>query len=152
MIKWEGYGHASNTWENEDNVLSKELVDEFEKSKPGSDAEPPRSKRLIKRLVEQPIEEASPTPQSRPQLKGASLMVSHANAVEDVLPGEWENLVKEVDTMERNSNGELMIHLNWSNGEQTAHPAPVANKACPQIVISFYEKHLKFNSPPTSAI
>ncbi|ORX81628.1 hypothetical protein K493DRAFT_93764 [Basidiobolus meristosporus CBS 931.73] len=57
----------------------------------------------------------------------------------------WENEVKEVETVERTKD-KLMIYLLWNNGKRSVHPSDEVNKKCPQKVISFYESHLSFKA------
>lgn len=44
------------------------------------------------------------------------------------------------------TNGQLMFLMKWADSDKCEFvPAKMANVKCPQIVIEFYEKHLKWS-------
>ncbi|KAK0533763.1 hypothetical protein OC834_001387 [Tilletia horrida] len=58
--------------------------------------------------------------------------------------GDWDPLVERVETVERNESGELVVFLTFNTGEQLAYQSEVCRTRCPQALIRFYEKHLRF--------
>ncbi|CAO1621149.1 unnamed protein product [Sympodiomycopsis kandeliae] len=59
----------------------------------------------------------------------------------------WEDVVKQVSTLERTDDGQLLAYLDFSNGATLIYPTSIANKKCPQKLLEFYEAHLKFKEP-----
>jgi chromobox protein 1 len=77
--------------------------------------------------------------------------------------GDWEDLVENVDTIERGSEGDLKVYMTmWvpisplpavddqavltgrTGGEKVAQSTEVAYRRCPQKILKFYEAHLKW--------
>lgn len=124
MVKWEGYADSDNTWEYVENILSPELIKEYEINATASSAEPVKT-------------------------VGTHRQKEHSvrKSTKLVVLGEWENRVDHVYTVNKDENtGDLLVHLVWKSGKDSIHPASVANKACPLKVIEFYEKRVKFCS------
>ncbi|KNC97950.1 uncharacterized protein SPPG_06938 [Spizellomyces punctatus DAOM BR117] len=60
----------------------------------------------------------------------------------------WEDLVAEVETIEQgHTESELVVFILWKDGRRSMHSSVVANKKCPQAMISFYESHIRFRRP-----
>lgn len=126
MVKWEGYTESENTWEYVENILSPELIKDYEISASAGTAEP------VKAIGTQ-----------RQKDKDRQSTASHKL----IGLGEWESRVDHVYTVNKDENtGKLLVHLVWKSGKDSIHPANVANKACPLKVIEFYEKRVKFCS------
>lgn len=96
-------------------------------SVPGSQQK--NGKRARKLESEDPKQEESPGP-SQPKLP----------------PGNWEDLISTIDTMERQVGG-LYILLTFKNGQRIKQPASVVYKRCPQRMLQFYESHLSIKAP-----
>jgi hypothetical protein len=47
--------------------------------------------------------------------------------------GSWEDDVQGIDACE-GTDGEVMVFLQWSNGQKTQHPLHIVYKRCPQKV------------------
>lgn len=62
--------------------------------------------------------------------------------------GAWDKKVQAVDTIEKDDKGELWAYLVWNDqnddGRFNRSKARLAtcNKACPQKMLQFYEKHV----------
>ncbi|KAG0359881.1 hypothetical protein BGZ54_009794 [Gamsiella multidivaricata] len=57
----------------------------------------------------------------------------------------WDEHLECVQTVERSRKKDKMtVHLTWKDGKDTEHPIEDAHQKCPQKLIQFYEKHLKF--------
>ncbi|KAE8267005.1 hypothetical protein A4X09_0g5344 [Tilletia walkeri] len=65
--------------------------------------------------------------------------------------GDWDPLVETVETVERNENGELVVFLTFNTGEQLAYQSEVCRTRCPQALIKFYERHLRFRDTGAAA-
>ena len=131
-----------NTWESEDNLFCDDLVkaywDKLEPSTPIDVEEKPiglKNTRTPTMPPKSPKKSPKKSPTKSPKLKRAS------KDKYELL--DWENLVDHVDGMDV-KQGELLITLKWKDGELTTEPNKVANLRCPQKIIAFYEKHLKF--------
>ncbi len=46
----------------------------------------------------------------------------------------WESHVDCVMNIEREDNGQLMVHLKWKDGNESLHTNDQVNKKCPQAV------------------
>ncbi|KAG9289686.1 hypothetical protein G9A89_014421 [Geosiphon pyriformis] len=51
------------------------------------------------------------------------------------ISGSWEGLIKEVQTVQVNDQGTLVLYLLWNNGRTTCHPNKLVNVKCPQKVL-----------------
>ena len=49
--------------------------------------------------------------------------------------GNWEEQVVKVETMERTSDGQLLVKLCWKNDETSVHPSELCRRNCPQKVL-----------------
>ncbi|CAD6897404.1 unnamed protein product [Tilletia caries] len=66
--------------------------------------------------------------------------------------GDWDPLIERVETVERNETGELVVFLTFSTGEQLAYQSEVCRTRCPQALIRFYERHLRFRDSGASGL
>ncbi|PWN39077.1 hypothetical protein IE81DRAFT_326904 [Ceraceosorus guamensis] len=57
---------------------------------------------------------------------------------------DWENVVRNVDTIEKMEDGKLAAFLVFENGERHCYTTAVTNHRCPQKMIEFYESKLRF--------
>lgn len=64
------------------------------------------------------------------------------------LDNAWENLVMNVDTIEKDDKGELWAFLVWNEKNEddrfnrSKAKLATCNKACPQRMLRFYEQHV----------
>ena len=58
--------------------------------------------------------------------------------------GLWEDAIAHLDAMLDEVTGSLVFYATWKNGQKTRHEKGVIYVKCPQKVISFYERHVKF--------
>ncbi|KAI8803812.1 hypothetical protein BJ742DRAFT_827542 [Cladochytrium replicatum] len=58
----------------------------------------------------------------------------------------WEEWVTKIETVEQKKDG-LMVFLHWKDGTRSVHDSKVTKKAIPNMMIDFYEAHLRFKSP-----
>ncbi|ORX79111.1 chromo-domain-containing protein [Basidiobolus meristosporus CBS 931.73] len=134
LLKWKGYPEEENTWEDEENLFCHELIEKYLKSKetPKKTRTPKSKVRSNKRRRTESSDEESVAPQEQ--------------SADEEDSEDWESLVKEVETVERDESDQLKVYLIWNNGKRTVHDAEDANKRCPQKVIAFYEAHLRFKA------
>lgn len=66
--------------------------------------------------------------------------------------GAWDNHVQTVDTIEKDDQGELWAYLVWNDKNDDGRfyrskaRLTTCNKACPQRMLQFYEKHVVFTN------
>ncbi|KAK9764685.1 hypothetical protein K7432_018673 [Basidiobolus ranarum] len=140
FLKWKGYPHSENTWEDEDNVFCTDLIEEYWKNRGASTSSPvarpgPKSQ-VSKRKVEsdEEIDEVQPTKKTT--------TFPGANA------DSWEDLIANIETVERNDKEELMVYVVWKDDSRTVHLNTVMHQKCPLLMLQFYEAHLKFKLAP----
>ncbi|KAJ9058622.1 Chromobox protein 3 [Entomophthora muscae] len=126
FLKWKEYPDSENTWESEENILDKKLIDDYWVNPVylGGRYGPTKQPRVEKTIVTINYEKLS-------------------------LPS-WEDDVDRVETITKDEKGELVVFLIWKEGPRTCHPTSEANLKCPQKMISFYESCVKFVQNPFS--
>ncbi|CAE6428115.1 unnamed protein product [Rhizoctonia solani] len=55
----------------------------------------------------------------------------------------WDDLIKEIDTVEH-TNGELIALITRADGQKSKVLTTILAERCPQMLITFYETHLKW--------
>ncbi|KAE8235205.1 hypothetical protein A4X13_0g9578 [Tilletia indica] len=136
LVSWKGYRPEDNSWVREDDAENaSEMLEEFWAQN--------ASKR---EAVEAAI-----------AAKNAKASASKKQSKEDLAKrrlagvGEWDPLVETVETVERKENGELVVFLTFITGEQVAYQSEVCRTRCPQALIKFYERHLRFRDTTAAA-
>ncbi|KAI4168484.1 MAG: hypothetical protein LQ343_006371 [Gyalolechia ehrenbergii] len=162
LIKWKGYEHKKDlTWESEENLEgAREILEAYwakiggkpepthQKKKrgrqsTGSQVEPAKKQKRGRKSLPVPEPDATPEPP-----------VGYADVNPDTwkppAPNDnaWDPLVMNVDTIEKDNNGELWAYLVWNekndDGRFNRSKARLSTcrKACPQKMLTFYEKHV----------
>jgi len=142
FLKWKGYPDSENTWEDESNVFAQDLIDDYWQNANQSKSTPGRPTKTTPKTSATKTK----TPKSEPVNKKRKIQEDDDLQQQLIDSEDWEEQVDEVETVERNANGELMIYLNWKSGHKTIHLAEIVNRKCPQKIIKFYESHLRFKT------
>ncbi|KAF8629087.1 hypothetical protein AX15_003579 [Amanita polypyramis BW_CC] len=56
----------------------------------------------------------------------------------------WEDLVAEIDTVEKDVSGNVMVYFTLKSGERIRESTDVVKARCPQKLLTFYEMHLRW--------
>jgi chromobox protein 1 len=151
-VKWEGYDDPQDrTWEPEDNLAesASEILEEYFKQNGGREAVMEDTSKAIK-TKKRGRQSAGPSnPGSSKRSKRAASEDSQpppAGSQEWKPPtGSWEKLIESLDGQRDDETGDLIFFATWKSGIKTRHAREVVNFRCPQLVIKFYERHLKFS-------
>ncbi|CAG8459017.1 12983_t:CDS:2 [Ambispora leptoticha] len=153
FLKWKGYPDSDNTWEKEEDVYAKDLIEDYWKKHGGRRSSTERKKSAAaasSRSTTKATSRSSRGPPTimrkvQPMKKQRVRRVAdndeeirQESSDEEYPPPEWTNWedhVAEVETVERDNNdGSLLIYVNWKDGHRTVHPASEVNARCPQKV------------------
>jgi len=128
LLKWKGYGDEDNTWEPQENLDCKDLIDEYEKKRESAKA---KKKEADKR-----------------KSSAASGSDSKKRKGDDDRPRGFDRqLDPERIIGATDSSGELMFLIKWKGSDEAdLVPSREANVKCPQTVIKFYEERLTWHT------
>ncbi|KAH9411840.1 putative chromatin organization modifier protein [Ordospora pajunii] len=172
LLKWMGYPDADNTWEDEENIFCKDMIQEYESKKATANANAKQSKKgnvhsseasttqkAQKRATEQVSCKTSK--RSKPQKgKNGSQNSSEKTQEESkrkprakfqgtpdaqVISNSQNSAVEKVISVERSdSKNGLTVYLLFKNGENGRFPAEVVHKRYPIPLLEYYESNLVF--------
>ncbi|XP_065216940.1 chromobox protein homolog 1-like [Planococcus citri] len=124
LLKWKGYSDADNTWEPVENMSCKKLIAKFEK-----DLNSPSE---VARTMKNPIVKLEIK-----QEPGQNILP----LLDKKIPGKVPERIISVINM----SGELKFFMKWKDIDKIELvPASSLHSLCPQMVIDYYEKHLKW--------
>ncbi|CDH55616.1 predicted protein [Lichtheimia corymbifera JMRC:FSU:9682] len=131
LIKWKNYDEDSNTWENEKNVFSEELMKKYwdEKNKERKDKK--RSTALSSSSMKKKKKQA------RDNDTKVEVSIHPPSGL------EWED-AKRVVHIFADKTSELFGRVEWSDNQTTLHRTSILRDEIPGLLIDFYEKHLAF--------
>jgi chromobox protein 5 len=161
FVKWKGYTAEDNSWVDEaDAGNADELIKAFWSKQKSS-----KGKRGRKSTVALD-EESDPGSASTGRKKGKKSQPTGSEEVEmmdarmskkdedeEVIVGDmtkhaslpsWEELIKTIDTIEKDESGHIMVYFTLKSGERIREAAAMCKKRCPHKLIEFYETHLKW--------
>ncbi|KAL4886992.1 hypothetical protein BJY04DRAFT_176994 [Aspergillus karnatakaensis] len=157
-VKWQGYDDPKDqTLEPEDNLAegATDALEEYFKKLGGRPEKPQAKKRKSmgrppKSEKSAPEEKEKPEPKRRRKSRADD---EDSPAAEDKANQEapewvpksksWENEVKAVDTIVRESDG-LVAYLHWNNDKKSKVSIETCYTKCPRKMLKFYEQHLVF--------
>ncbi|KAI4247435.1 MAG: hypothetical protein L6R40_001383 [Gallowayella cf. fulva] len=176
-VKWQGYEKKQDrTWESEDNLEgAREVLEAYWESIGGKPVPTPKQpKSTGKKRGRQST--GSTKPAKKPKKAGRKSAsaaqdydddegspdgpVGFTNVNSDTwIPPKpddnaWDPLVMNVDTIEKDDKGELWAYLVWNEKNdddrfnRSKARLATCNKACPQRMLQFYEKHVYVCPPP----
>ncbi|KAL8672855.1 MAG: hypothetical protein Q9168_002693 [Polycauliona sp. 1 TL-2023] len=170
-IKWKGYSKkADRTWETGENLEgARDLLEAYWESIGGKPVPATQEKAGKKRGRQstgtiQPAakKQKKPGRKSTGALEDPDATPEPPVGFQDVNPevwkppppnkDAWEDLVMNVDTIEKNDNGELWAFLVWNEKNEddrfnrSKAKLATCNKACPQAMLRFYEQHVVFTN------
>lgn len=120
LVKWEGYADAENTWENEENIFSKQMIKRYE----CESVKKPRKPRM-------------------PRVKAPPATVEPAVSRE--VTNDWDSIVEKVVSVSKDSkNNGLMVQVQFKSGEMGLLPISQVHTRCPLHLIRYYEDNLVF--------
>ncbi|CAG0917779.1 unnamed protein product [Notodromas monacha] len=163
LVKWKDFGEEDNTWEEDENLQCRDLIDAYNKG-----VEEAKTKKL-----------PPPASESLPESNSKSEGDGRKSEKENVLPESKSSL--ETSEAERNVTrdgssevdnrlleiksgfdrglkperiigatrklGSLMFLMKWERSKEAdLVPASEANRRCPQTVIQFYEERLSWGA------
>nr|XP_012307928.1 chromobox protein homolog 1 [Aotus nancymaae] len=136
LLKWKGFSDEDNTWEPEGNLDCPDLIAEFLQSQ--KTAQETDKSEGGKSKADSDSEDKGE--ESKPKKKEES----------EKPRGFAQGLEPEQITGASDCSGELMFLMKWKNSDEVdLVPAKEANVKCPQVVISFYEERLTWQSYPS---
>ena len=147
-VHWKGYDAKRDyTWEPTDNILpgAREKLADYHHKIGGEPIQNLKKAKSTQSLRQQSSADVSPAPKKR-KLEEPDWMPKREN---------WEPDVKEIDTLERDENGQLMVYVLFNSGKKLRCSMDQVYKHCPRPMLRFYERHLHFKSveaatPPES--
>lgn len=124
LLKWKGYSNDDNTWEPVEHMKCKKLITKFEKD---VNSQSKVAKKMKNPIVKLEIK----------QEPGQNILP----LLDTKIPGKIPERIISV----LNISGELKFFLKWKDVDKIELvPAAMLHTVCPQMVIDYYERHLKW--------
>ncbi|CAD26164.1 CHROMOBOX PROTEIN [Encephalitozoon cuniculi GB-M1] len=123
LVKWEGYPDSENTWEDEKNIFSKELIKEYEESRKGS--------------------KSSSSQMGKKRASTGKTNRKHLTSKDRAITNEWDGLVDRVVSVEKN-RATLVVWLLFKDGKKGRFPVSQVHIRCPLHLLEYYEDNLVF--------
>jgi len=73
--------------------------------------------------------------------------LGHSDPTESWTPKkeDWEPLVEKIETVEKDTTGQLVAYVVFKNGKKTKVGMDKIYRHCPRPMLNFYENHLRFS-------
>lgn len=127
LVNWEGYPDSDNTWENEDNIFCKKLINEYEES-----------------LKRQKIQKGSLASKGS-KIKKPTGNKGSSRTFSRIITNDWDDVVDKVVSVSKDEKNEgFMVQLLFKNGEMGVLPVSQAHIRCPLHLLEYYESNLIF--------
>ncbi|KAL3952724.1 hypothetical protein ACCO45_012667 [Purpureocillium lilacinum] len=137
-VKWAGWNRVSDmTWEPEDHLSKCSVLQEYFDQIGG------RDKAFAGRAVQAKKDDAGTSSSLSPTTGRRDNKSVAGTRNWEPPPGSWEYYIKAITGLEDDSGGKLTVYLDWKNGRKTKHDTSVIYKKCPQMMLQFYERHVK---------
>lgn len=151
LLKWQGYSESENTWEPVEHLNCKKLIEKFEQSlKPRPNAIRTRRSGSTKpnpATTNNRSEEVEPNT-SRRSLKLEFDQKPGQNILQTLDQNRLDNeaaKIPELIVSVINVSGGLKFIVKWEGIDKAELvSASLLHELCPQMVIDYYEKHLKW--------
>lgn len=115
LIKWEGFPASENTWELAKDILSKELINDYEQRRAQTKGKSPRAAKQRK---------------GQPQL---------------VVTNEWHSDIKRIESVYRDEKKKmLMVDIVFESGKTLSVDSETAHIKCPLQLLRYYEENINF--------
>ncbi|XP_065207210.1 chromobox protein homolog 5-like [Planococcus citri] len=153
-LKWEGFTEEYNTWEPEGNLNCFELIQDFEDKLTNEKKKKQREKNSLSTTATVKSKPGPLSSKKRPANENRENTRSNndpqASSSSKSIPipkdnGFQRGLEPDIILGASNVPGELMLLMQWKNGELELVCSKDAKEKCPQLVIDFYEKHVMWN-------
>ncbi|KAB5566513.1 hypothetical protein GE09DRAFT_1107068 [Coniochaeta sp. 2T2.1] len=149
-VKWEGYEDKKDrTWEPEENLLETSVLEEYYAAHGGKEKMIAEAKEGIKSKKRGRQQSDTPSTTNKRSRKNGD-----AHPLDTTPPatkraawkppsGLWEDHIADLDVIEDDESGKLMVYVTWKDGRKTQHETSVIHKRAPQKMLQFYERHVR---------
>ncbi|KAG8727724.1 hypothetical protein FRC12_022290 [Ceratobasidium sp. 428] len=104
------------------------------------EADEPPAKKPAKRSAKPPA--SSPEPEATDA--DAEDDVNFEDMDEFMTKTNWNDIIKSIETVEGGNGEELVALFTRTDGHKSKCPTSILAERCPQLLITFYEGHLKW--------
>lgn len=134
LIKWVGYPESENTWENEDNILSSDLIKKYQDFKQIKNNKGNRKGGKKKTKLNSKTNTKTKTLESNLETE----------IIINKITNEWDSQIKEILCVFKNNNSSIqVIYVNVDGTKGLASVEEMHIKA-PLKLFEYYEKNISF--------
>ncbi|PWI64701.1 hypothetical protein PCL_08627 [Purpureocillium lilacinum] len=138
-VKWKGFEKQSDmTWEPEKHLQNCVLLRQYFDRLGGRDRLVQDVEDAGRKVSGKSARDEAPTPTETQQPAHMSSTAIPARPV-----GSWEKDISSIDGCEDKGGGNLVVYVTWKNGSKTRHGTSAMYEHCPQMMLRFYEQHVK---------